>query len=116
MKARKKLNVKRVRRAARVGARMFGTAARPRLVVNRTNKYIYAQLIDDAKGHTLAAVTTHGAPKAKKSAQAFSAGESLAAKAVAKGVKEAVFDRRASKFHGRVQQFAEGAKKGGLKI
>jgi large subunit ribosomal protein L18 len=105
-----------MRRAARTSARMFGTPERPRLVVNRTNRYIYAQLIDDTKGHTLASSTTHGAAKAGKSAQAFSAGEALAAKAVTKGVKTAVFDRRSSKFHGRVKQFAEGAKKGGLKI
>jgi large subunit ribosomal protein L18 len=113
-----------MRRTARTSARIVGTAERPRLVVNRTNRYVYAQLIDDAKGHTLAAVSTKGgnagtkagAGKATKSVQAFSAGEALAAKAVAKGVKAAVFDRRASKFHGRVKQFAEGAKKGGLKI
>lgn len=111
-----------MRRAARVAARITGTALRPRLVVNRTNRYLYAQLIDDAKGHTLAAITTvqagvkGAAAKATKSAQAFAAGEALAAKAAAKGVKAAVFDRRSSKFHGRVKQFAEGAKKGGLKI
>ena len=105
-----------MRRTARVSARMFGTSERPRLVVNRTNRYVYAQLIDDVKGHTLASVSTHGIPKAAKSVQSFSAGEALAAKAVAKGVKNAVFDRRASKFHGRIKQFAEGVKKGGLKI
>ena len=116
MKPRKKLNLKRARRMARVGARVKGTASKPRLVVNRTNRYIYAQLIDDAKGSTLAAVSTVHAPKAKKSAQAFAAGEALAKAAAAKGIKAAVFDRRSSKFHGRVKQFAEGVKKGGITI
>lgn len=124
MKTRKKLNIKRERRAARVRAALSGTASRPRLVVNRSNRYIYAQLIDDAKSHTLAAASSLGlgkksgvaAGKASKSAQAFSVGEALAKKAIEKGVKSAIFDRRSSKFHGRVKSFADGAKKGGLKI
>lgn len=107
-----------MRRAARVGTLIRGTAARPRLVVNRSNRYLYAQLIDDAKGHTIAAISTKGAAsgKATKTLQASAAGESLAKAALAKGVKTAVFDRRSSKFHGRIKGFAEGAKKGGLKI
>ncbi len=124
MKSRKKLNVKRKRRAARTAARIRGTAARPRLVVNRSNRYVYAQLIDDAKGVTLAAATSRinaaGAAAANKattkSEQAFAAGEAIAKKALAKNIASAVFDRRSSKFHGRVKSFAEGAKKGGLKI
>lgn len=116
MKARKKLNLKRVRRAARVTAGISGTAAKPRLVVNRSNRYVYAQLIDDTKGQTIASVSSRGIAKAAKSAQAMMAGEALAKKAIEKGVKTAVFDRRASKFHGRVKSFAEGAKKGGLTI
>lgn len=108
-----------MRRVIRVAARLTGTAERPRLVVNRTNRYLSAQLIDDLKGHTLAAVSNIGvkaAAKATKSMQAFALGEELAKKAVQKGVKAAIFDRRSAKFHGRVKQFAEGAKKGGLKI
>lgn len=126
MKSRKKLNVKRKRRAARTAARIRGTAARPRLIVNRSNRYVYAQLIDDAKGVTLAAATSRinaagaGAAAANKattkSEQAFAAGEAIAKKALAKNIASAVFDRRSSKFHGRVKSFAEGAKKGGLKI
>lgn len=141
MKARKKLNIKRKRRAARTGARIRGTAARPRLVVNRSNRYLYAQLIDDGKGITLAAVMSRvnsseagkaGAPagasvanatngasdgkKLSKSDQAFAAGEALAKKALAKDIASAVFDRRSAKFHGRIKRFADGAKKGGLKI
>lgn len=99
---------------------LHGTAAAPRLIVNRSNRYVYAQLIDDDKGHTLVAVSSFGkgagAAKGTKSTQAFAAGEALAKKAVEQGITRAVFDRREAKFHGRVKQFAEGAKKGGLQI
>lgn len=116
MNSRKKLIKKRVRRAIRVSAKLHGTTERPRLVVNRTNRYIYAQLIDDSKHATLVSASSLGAAKAAKSAQAFAAGEALAKKAIAKGVKSAILDRRSSRFHGRVKSFAEGAKKGGLTI
>jgi large subunit ribosomal protein L18 len=122
MKPRKKLNVKRGRRAARVGMRVRGTASRPRLAVSRSNRYLYGQLIDDAKGVTLAAVWSragNGAAatgKTSKSDRAFAAGEALARKAGELGIASAVFDRRAAKFHGRVKRFAEGARKGGLKL
>lgn len=102
-------------------AGLKGTAVTPRLVVNRSNRYIYAQLVDDEKGNTIASVSSLGkdvadAGKKSKSAQAFSLGEALAKKAVAKGIKSVIFDRRSSKFHGRVKSLADGAKKGGLKI
>lgn len=119
MKAQKKLNQKRARRVARVKARIIGTAAIPRLVVNRSNRYIYAQLIDDTTGRTLAAVSSFGkggTTKGTKSVQAFAAGEALGKKAAEKGIKAVRFDRRSAKFHGRVKQLAEGAKKGGLTI
>lgn len=102
-----------------MSAPLQGTAATPRLVVNRSNRYVYAQLIDDEKGRTLVAVSSFGksgAAKGTKSAQAFAAGETLAKKALEQGIKGAIFDRRSAKFHGRVKQFAEGAKKGGLTI
>ncbi|MGC9968714.1 MAG: 50S ribosomal protein L18 [Minisyncoccia bacterium] len=120
MNARKKLNQKRIRRAARVSARLYGTASVPRLVVSRSNRYVYAQLVDDVKNHTIVAVSSFGkggaAVKGTKSVQAFATGEALAKKALEKGIARVVFDRRSSKFHGRIQQFAEGAKKGGLKM
>lgn len=120
MNARKKLNKKRARRAARVGIRIVGTALVPRLVINRSNRYLYAQLVDDTKDRTLAAVSSFGkggaGAKGTKSMQSFAAGEALAKKALEKGIKSAVLDRRSAKFHGRIKQFAEGAKKGGLKI
>lgn len=124
MKARKKLNQVRDRRAARVAARIMGTAERPRLVVSRSNQYVYAQLVDDALGKTIAAVSSFGkgdgtgaaGKKGTKTEQAFAAGVALAGKALEKGIKTAVFDRGSSRFHGRVKSFADGAKKGGLKI
>ena len=124
----KKLNHKKGQRIGRVRARVSGTAARPRLVVYRTNKHFYAQLIDDVKGITLLSASNLAGKKAaaakagtkkegvKKSDAAFAIGESLAKKATEKGIKAAVFDRRSYQFHGRVKSFAEGAKKGGLTI
>ena len=116
MNPRKKLDSKRIRRATRVSAKLHGTAERPRLVVNRSNRYISAQLIDDVAMKTIAYSSSRGSAKATKTVQAFAAGEALAKKAIAAGVKSAILDRRASKFHGRVKSFADGAKKGGLTI
>jgi large subunit ribosomal protein L18 len=117
MKSRKKINLKRARRINRVRATVRGTAERPRLSVHRSNRALYAQLIDDEKGVTIAAVRTGAAAGAgTKSAQAQAAGEKLGQLAVAKGIKAVVFDRRSYKFHGRVKSLAEGAKKSGLKI
>ena len=131
MNSRKNLLKRRKQRIGRVRAMILGTAERPRLVVNRTNRYIYAQIIDDAKGATLLSATnlegkkagaskTAGAAKAgaraKKVDVAFAIGEALAKKAVEKGISVVVFDRRSYQFHGRVKSFADGAKKGGLKI
>ena len=127
MNSRKKLNHKKGQRIGRVRAVIKGTAERPRLVVNRTNRYFYAQLIDDVKGATLFSVTNLGGKKSAgavktagekktKTEQAFAIGETLAKKAVEKGIASAVFDRRSYQFHGRVKSFADGAKKGGLKI
>ena len=123
MKAAKKLNQKRVRRAARTRARISGTAERPRLAVRRSNRYFYAQLIDDTKGVTLLSASSFALKKAAgaskkgtKTADSFAVGELLGKKASEKGISAAVFDRRAYKFHGRVKSFVEGAKKAGLTI
>lgn len=125
MKAVKKLNVKRMRRVNRTRAVISGTAERPRLTVRRSNRYFYAQLVDDVKGNTIAAASSLSiASDAKgkatkvgnKTANAFSVGELIGKKASEKGIKAAVFDRRSYKFHGRVKSFVDGAKKGGLKI
>jgi len=97
-----------------------GTAKRPRLVVYRSLTNIYAQLVDDVKGDTMFAVNTLQPEikklckgKAKKD-RAFIVGEQIAKLAVAKKVKECVFDRNGYVYHGRVQQVADGARKGGL--
>jgi large subunit ribosomal protein L18 len=121
MNPRKKLNEKRIRRANRTGMVIFGTSERPRLSVHRTNRYFYAQLIDDEKHKTIVSASNAVKAAAKgtkvaKAAGAFSVGESLGKKASEKGIKKAVFDRGAYKFHGRVKSFADGIKKAGLTI
>lgn len=125
MKPSKKLNQKRIRRIARVRATIIGTAERPRLTVRRSNRYFYAQLIDDAKGNTLLSASSFTLTKAAaggagkkptKIAESFLVGELIAKKALEKGIKTAVFDRRSYKFHGRVKSFVDGAKKSGLTI
>jgi large subunit ribosomal protein L18 len=123
MNAAKNLNKKKAQRIGRVRALISGTASRPRLVVQRSNRHFYAQLIDDVKGTTLLSVSNINKKSdatakmsGKKSDQAATLGESLAKKAVEKGIIQAVFDRRSYQFHGRVKSFVEGAKKGGLKI
>jgi large subunit ribosomal protein L18 len=106
----------RLRRRRRVRARIVGTAERPRLSVYRSNRGVFAQLIDDGKGHTLAAVNWIEPELRKLSAgeQAKRAGELLAERAKAAGVKTCVFDRGGYQYHGRVKALAEGAREGGL--
>ena len=110
----------RRRRHIRVRARLAGTLARPRLAVFRSLNHIYAQIIDDAAGHTLAAASDSEAEVRsardgkKKSEIATLVGESLARKAKAAGVTDVVFDRGGFKYHGRVKALAEAARKGGL--
>jgi large subunit ribosomal protein L18 len=106
----------RLRRRRRVRARVSGTAERPRLSVFRSNKGIFAQLIDDRAGHTLAAVNWIEPDLRKLSAteQAKKAGELLAERAKAAGVETCVFDRGGYQYHGRVKALAEGAREGGL--
>jgi large subunit ribosomal protein L18 len=106
----------RLRRRRRVRARVTGTAERPRLSVHRSNRGVFAQLIDDGKGHTLAAVNwiEPDLRKLTASEQAKRAGELLAERAKAAGVETCVFDRGGYQYHGRVKALAEGAREGGL--
>jgi large subunit ribosomal protein L18 len=106
----------RLRRRRRVRARIQGSAERPRLSVYRSNRGIFAQLIDDRQGRTLAAVnwTEPELRKLTASEQAKRAGELLAERAKAAGVETCVFDRGGYQYHGRVQALAEGAREGGL--
>jgi large subunit ribosomal protein L18 len=106
----------RLRRRRRVRARISGTAERPRLSVFRSNRGVFAQLIDDTNGRTLAAVNWIE-PELRKltaSDQAKKAGELLAERAKAAGVETCVFDRGGYQYHGRVKALADGAREGGL--
>ncbi|MDP2641069.1 MAG: 50S ribosomal protein L18 [Candidatus Yanofskybacteria bacterium] len=107
---------KRARRHARIRAKIAGTPERPRLVVFRSNQHLYAQLIDDTKGHTLASVSDRDMSKkgAKPMERAAEIGTLLGEKAKSKNIQAAVFDRRGYTYHGRVKAVADGARKAGL--
>ena len=108
---------KRLRRKGRVRAKVNGTAACPRLSVFRSNRGIYAQIINDEIGETLIAVgATRATIKDKKIAVSLELGKLIATKAIAKGISQVVFDRNGYKYHGRVKALAEGAREGGLKF
>jgi large subunit ribosomal protein L18 len=102
----------------RVRNKISGTASRPRLSVFRSNKEIYAQLVDDVKGVTLVAASSKmlGESKVAKIEQANLVGKSIAEKAIAAGIEAVVFDRGGYLYHGRVKSLAEGAREGGLKF
>jgi large subunit ribosomal protein L18 len=107
---------KRLRRRRRVRAKITGTPERPRLSVFRSNRGVFAQLIDDRSSTTIAAVNWIE-PELRKLAsmeQAKRAGELLAERAKAAGIEAAVFDRGGYQYHGRVQALADGAREGGL--
>jgi large subunit ribosomal protein L18 len=108
----------RRRRHRRIRGKVSGTAERPRLCVFRSNLRIYAQVIDDERGHTLAAVswTEDDLRGLKKAEQASEAGKVLAQRAKDVGVERAVFDRGGYQYHGRVKAFAEGVREGGLAV
>ena len=109
---------KRLKRRRRVRAKVVGTATRPRLSVRRSNRGIFAQLIDDERGHTVAAVshTESDLKSLKPLEQASKAGQLLAERAKAAGVERAVFDRGGYQYHGRIKAFAEGVREGGLAV
>ena len=112
-------NTARLKRHARVRKKISGTAARPRLNVFRSTKHIYAQLIDDVAGVTLASTSSM-----EKGFESFGGnkeaakkvGMAIARKAQEKGISEIVFDRSGYIYHGRVKELAEGAREGGLKF
>lgn len=108
---------KRQIRHRRVRAKIFGTTARPRLSVYRSNKHLFLQLIDDDQGKTLVSVSDRhlkSKKKLTKSDLAYEAGKALAKKAAEAGIKKAIFDRGGYKYHGRVEKIANGAREGGL--
>ena len=108
----------RVRRHARVREKVRGSSARPRLAVYRSLSQIYAQLIDDDAGKTLAAASSLGGKdgKQKKSERAKAVGTALGERAKAKGINEVVFDRGGYRYHGRVKALAEGVRATGVKV
>ena len=118
--AAKTKNEGRIRRHARVRKKVSGAAERPRLAVFRSNRHIYAQLIDDVRAVTLVAASdaeiNSDKKGAGKTARAKAVGELIASRAKEAGIDRAVFDRGGRLYHGRVAALAEGAREGGLQI
>ncbi|HEX8832749.1 MAG TPA: 50S ribosomal protein L18 [Abditibacteriaceae bacterium] len=119
--AKKSLNDMRIRRHMRLRQKVKGTAARPRLCVNRTLRHIHAQLIDDVAGITLVAATTlqsevgaqvSGGKGSREAAKVV--GLTIAQRAKEKGIDAAVFDRNGNQYHGAIKEFADAAREGGL--
>lgn len=110
----------RVKRHLRVRKKVFGTAERPRLSVYRSEKNIYAQLVDDVAGKTVASASTLDKEYADKlgcnKESAKIVGNMIAKRALEKGIKEVVFDRGGYIYHGRVKELAEGARESGLQF
>jgi large subunit ribosomal protein L18 len=111
----------RERRRRRVRAKVSGTAERPRLNVFRSLEHIYAQLIDDQTGNTLASASTldadvKGQGGMKKLQEAVAVGKLLAQRASAKQIQSVVFDRAGYRYHGRIKAVADGAREGGLRF
>lgn len=115
------LNPRR-RRHLRVRARLSGTPERPRLNIFRSSAHMYAQLVDDTQGHTIASASTleddvlGRAKGATKTERAHAVGIVIAERAKAAGIESVVFDRGGFKYHGRVKAVAEGARESGLKF
>lgn len=107
---------KRIRRHARIRAKVSGTAERPRLCVSKSNTRLYAQLIDDVSGVTLTSVSDIEEKGATKTERARTAGVAIAKTAKEKGIDKAVFDRGGNLYMGRIRAFADGAREGGLQF
>ena len=113
---------KRLRRKVRIRKKIKGTPERPRLTVYRSLKYVYAQIIDDESGHTIAAASSleKGLKESLKSTKDLEAaklvGKLVAKRAMEKGISEVVFDRNGYKYHGRIKALADAAREEGLKF
>ncbi len=122
MRQQKTTNKQRWRRTNRVRKKVRGDAARPRLSINRSNKHLYCQLIDDEAGKTIASASTRDKALASKITYggnveaAKIVGEAIAERAKAAGVNQIRFDRGSYKFHGRVAELANAAREGGLEF
>ena len=110
----------RVRRHLRVRKKVTGSPSRPRLVVNRSARHMFVQIIDDSKGYTLAQASTLDASvkstTGDKTAKARKVGELLAERAAQAGISAVVFDRGGYRYHGRIAAVADGAREGGLQL
>lgn len=110
----------RARRAFRVRKKVAGTATRPRLVVSRSSRHLFVQVIDDTQGKTLAYASTMEtdlrADKGDKTAKSKAVGALIAARAKAAGVTTVVFDRAGNKYHGRIAAVADSARENGLEF
>lgn len=110
----------RKRRHIRVRKKVAGTAARPRLLVTRSTRHVFVQVIDDLEGRTLVSASTMEADlrgfAGDKTAKARKVGELVAGRAKAAGIESVVFDRGGNRYHGRVAALAEGAREGGLEF
>ena len=113
-------NVARSRRHLRVRKKVSGTTTRPRLVVTRSSRHVFVQVVDDVAGRTLASASTMEADlrglTGDKTAKARKVGELVAERAKSAGVEAVVFDRGGNKYHGRIAAIAEGAREGGLAL
>ncbi len=107
---------KKLRKKRRIGSKIKGSADRPRISVFRSNRYIYAQAIDDEKRVTIVASSSQKKKKTKKVDQAKQVGLELAKKLLEKNIKKAVFDRNVYVYKGRVKAVAEGLREGGIKV
>ena len=107
---------RRIKIKYRVRNKVAGTAERPRMSVFRSNKQIYAQIINDETASTLVSASSLGMEAMPKKEQAAKVGAVIAEKALAAGIETVVFDRNGYLYHGRVKELADGARKGGLKF
>ena len=105
---------KRVARHNRIRAKVSGTAERPRLAIFRSNRFVYAQLIDDVAGKTLAAVDSRSQKGATLTERSVAVGTEIAEKAKAAGIKTVVFDRGGFRYQGNIAALADAARNGGL--
>ncbi len=114
MNSRKTKREQRARRQKRIRAKIFGTKEKPRLSVFKSNNFIYAQIIDDSSGNTIASSSDIKISKKGKIVRAEEVGKDIATKALEKKIKKVVFDRSGFIFTGRVKALAESARKSGL--
>ena len=116
----KSKTVARARRHARLRKKVIGTEQRPRLVVTRSARHVFVQVVDDSKGHTVASASTLEADlrtfDGDKTAKARKVGELVGERAKAAGVESVVFDRGGNRYHGRVAAIADGAREAGLAL